>query len=154
MARRRAKPKRRRSRSRGVKLIPLAASYISLSAVTNTMFNNNAWNFFTYDWMGSGRGPGGGLGQDYPNMTLAEITKAYLIPGGNKGTTWNTSTLLGTKTFSEIMMNNFQENWFRGATQLIAGAALPKIMNKLPGKPVQKVNKLLKDIGVGDVVKL
>jgi len=119
------------------------------------MFNNNAWTFFTYDWMGSGRGPAGGLGQDYKNMTLAEITKAYLTPGGTSGTSWNKSTLLGAdRTFAGVMMENFQTNWFMGGVQLVAGAALPKIMNKLPGRPIQKVNRMLKQIGIGDVVKL
>ena len=52
------------------------------------------------------------------------------------------------------MMENFQTNWFMGGVQLVAGAALPKIMNKLPGRPIQKVNRMLKQIGIGDVVKL
>jgi hypothetical protein len=148
MARRKS-PKRRRTRKRtGVKLIPLAASYISVSAVTNTLFNNNAWNFFTYDWMGTGRGPGGGLGQGYDNFTLAEIVKTY--SGQNKMSTM----IRSGGTFGQEIMSNFQKNWATGTMQLIAGAALPKIMNRIPGRPVQKVNKLLKDIGVGDVVKL
>ena len=153
MARRRAKPKRRRSRSRGVKLIPLAASYISISAVTQTLFNNNAWTFFTTDWMGSGRGPSGGPGQGLQNMTMAEIVKG-LAGGSSNGTEWNRTTLLGDKGWGTILQQNLADNWFMGTLQLVAGASLPKVMNKLPGRPVQKVNKLLKDVGIGDVVKL
>jgi len=128
-------------------LIPLAASYISVSAVTNTLFNNNAWNFFTYDWMGTGRGPSGGAGQGQQNMTMAEIVKA--LSGQTKY-----KDFVGTGTFSENVFKNFQDNWFQGGLQLVAGAALPKVMNKIPGRPVQKVNKMLKQIGIGDVVKL
>ena len=118
------------------------------------MFNNNAWTFFTYDWMGSGRGPSGGAGQGTDSMTLAEIVKAYVTPGGTNGTQRNKGTLLGEQTFSAIMFDNLQKNWFTGGVQLVAGAALPKIMNKLPGNPIRKVNRMLKQIGVGDVVKL
>ena len=153
MARRRAKPKRRRSRSRGVKLIPLAASYVSISAVTQTMFNNNAWTFFTTDWFGSGRGPAGGPGQGLPNMTLAEIVKG-LSGGRSNGTVWNREPLLGDRGWGTILSENLANNWFMGGLQLAAGAAMPKVLNKLPGRPVQKVNKILKDIGIGDVVKL
>lgn len=154
MARRKASPKRRRSRrTTGVRLIPLAASFISVSAVTQTLFNNNAWTFFTYDWGGSGRGPSGGAGQGLENMTLAEIVKG-LAGGGTNGTQWNRGTLLGDRGWGTILSDNLRNNWFMGGLQLAAGAALPKIMNKLPGRPVQKVNKMLKDVGIGDIVKL
>ena len=38
-------------------------------------------------------------------------------------------------------------------TVVVAGAA-PKILNKLPGRPIQKMNRGLKMIGVGDMFKL
>tara|TARA_R110000824_G_scaffold110339_1_gene258312 strand:+ start:235 stop:633 length:399 start_codon:yes stop_codon:yes gene_type:complete len=132
-----------------VKLIPLAASYISASAVTNTLFNNNAWNFFTYDWGGTGRGPSGGLGQGYSSFTLAELVKTY------SGMQDRSKMIRPTHdSLAQEMMDNFTKNWFNGTLQLVAGAALPKVMNKIPGRPVQKVNRMLKQIGIGDVVKL
>ena len=97
--------------------------------------------------MGSGRGPSGGLGQGQQNMTMAEIVKA--LSGQTKY-----KDFVGTGTFSENVFKNFQDNWFQGGLQLVAGAALPKVMNKIPGRPVQKVNRMLKQIGVGDVIKL
>lgn len=97
--------------------------------------------------MGTGRGGSGGLGQGQYNMTLAEITKAFTGQTPMKG-------FVGTGTFGENVFKNFQNNWFQGGLQLVAGAALPKVMNKIPGRPVQKVNRMLKQIGVGDVVKL
>jgi hypothetical protein len=155
MARRRAKPKRRTNRSRGVRLIPLAASYVSASAVTGMLFNQPLWGFLTTDWMGSGRGVGSttssynpsATGQGQYNMTLAEIVKAM-----SGQTSWSDFT--GNSTFGENVFQNFQNNWWRGGLQLIGGAAMPKVLNNIPGKPIQKVNKLLKQIGVGDVIKL
>ena len=117
------------------------------------MFNNNAWTFFTTEWFGSGRGPAGGPGQGLPNMTLAESVKG-LSGGRSNGTVWNRETLLGDRGWGTILSENLANNWFMGGLQLAAGAAMPKVLNKLPGRPVQKVNKILKDIGIGDVVKL
>ena len=151
MARRRAPKRRTRRKQTGVKLIPLAASYISVSAVTNTLFNNNAWTFFTYDWGGTGRGPGGGAGQGYDKFTFAEIVKTFAGMSGNER---NKMVRPTHDSIGQELMDNFTENWATGTMQLIAGAALPKVMNKIPGRPVQKVNKLLKDVGIGDVVKL
>jgi hypothetical protein len=98
--------------------------------------------------MGSGRGPSGGLGQGYDKFTLAEIVKTY------SGQNAMSTMIRSGGSFGEEIFSNFSKNWATGTMQLIAGAALPKIMNKIPGRPVQKVNKLLKDVGVGDVVKL
>lgn len=157
MARRKSKPKRRTRRSRGIKLIPLAASYVSASAVTGMLFNQPLWGFLTTDWFGTGRGPAGAsssynpnaTGQGQYNMTLAEIVKAMTgqqpmdkFTGG------------GSHTFGSNVAKNLSENWFMGIVQLGAGAAMTPVLNKLPGRPVQKVNKILKQIGIGDVVKL
>ena len=58
------------------------------------------------------------------------------------------------QTFGGEIWDNIQSEWFMGGLQLAIGASMPKVLNKLPGRPVQKVNKILKQIGIGDVVKL
>ena len=157
MARRRAKPKRRRSRGKkGVKLIPLAASYISASAITQMAFKNNLWTFLTMEWGGTGRGPGStgagfseaNTGQGYNRFTLAEIVKSY------SGQQKMSDMIRPNQTFGGEIWDNIQSEWFMGGLQLAIGASMPKVLNKLPGRPVQKVNKILKQIGIGDVVKL
>ena len=148
MARRRSKPKRRTYRRfKGLKLIPAVASYATISALTTMAFNLNAWNFFTYDWGGTGRGPSGGLAQGQYNMSLSEIVKAYagLEPMGY---------LKGNKTVVENIWHNVQQNWPMALGTVVVAGAAPKILNKLPGRPIQKMNRGLKMIGVGDMFKL
>ena len=98
--------------------------------------------------MGTGRGPGGtGLGQGQYNMTLAEIVKAMtgITP---------MSGLLGSKTLGENIIQNVSENWSSQIPMLIGATVLPKVLNKLPGRPIQAANRTLKMIGVGDFLKL
>lgn len=145
---RKSKPKRRTRRFRGLKVIPALASYASASAITQLMFNNNLFTFLTYDWMGSGRGPSGtGLGQGQYNMTLAELVKAF-------AGTQPMSQLLGSKTLGQNIMQNVADNWSSQVPMMIGAAVLPKVLNKLPGRPIQAANRTLKMIGVGDFVKL
>ena len=147
MARRKSKPKRRTRRSRAFKVIPAVASYASVSALTSMMFNLNAWNFFTYDWMGTGRGPGGGLAQGQMNMSLAEIVKAY-------AGTQPMGPLVGNKTLLQNIMTNVQSNWPMALGTVVVAGVAPKVLNKLPGRPIQKANRLLKNVGIGDMIKL
>ena len=148
MARRKSKPKRRSYRRfRGLKLIPAVASYASVSALTTMMFNLNAWNFFTYDWMGTGRGPSGGLAQGQYNMSLSEIVKAYagLEPMGY---------LQGNQTVAQNILHNVKTNWPTALGTVVVAGVAPRVLNRLPGRPIQKANRALKMIGVGDMFKL
>lgn len=111
------------------------------------MFNLNAWNFFTYDWMGTGRGPGGGLAQGQMNMSLAEIVKAY-------AGTQPMGPLVGNKTLLQNIMTNVQSNWPMALGTVVVAGVAPKVLNKLPGRPIQKANRLLKNVGIGDMIKL
>lgn len=135
-----------RRRQTGVKLIQAGATYVSLSAVTQMLFNNNAWNFFTVGWnTADGRGGPSGAGQGSQNMTMAEMIKSpnFGIGGSAAG-----------ETLQDQVRRNLNQNFGQGFAMLIGAAVVPKVISKLPGRPVTKFNRMLKQIGVGDLVKL
>jgi hypothetical protein len=145
MARRRGARKSapRRRRNTALKLIPLASGYVSFDAITRTMFNVDPIKFF----MG---GTSAGLGAPY----ASGITKISFNELFNFDKYKGTSDYAKGQNLGGQIWENVKDNWVMGGLQLMAAGAAPKILNKLPGRPVQKMNRVLDQVGIGSIVKL
>ena len=131
------KTTRRRRRNSGFKLINAASAYVSLDAITRTLFRTDPIKFFT-GWTSAGHGAKYVSGAE--KLSLNELFNYDKYKG--------TSDYAQAQTLGGQIMKNVQDGWMMGVVQLVAAGALPKIANKLPGRPVQKTNKMLKDVGV------
>ena len=110
-----------RRRQTGVKIIQAGATYVSLSAITQMLFNENAWNFFTVGWnTPSGRGGGTGApGQGSNSMTLAEMIKSPNFGIGS-----------GAGNLQDQVRRNLNDNFGQGVAMLIGAAVVPKVISK------------------------
>jgi|TARA_R110002020_G_scaffold251404_1_gene465290 hypothetical protein len=107
------------------------------------MFNVDPIKFF----MG---GTSAGLGAPY----ASGINKISFNELFNFDKYKGTSDYAKGQSLGGQIWENVKDNWVMGGMQLLAAGAAPKVLNKLPGRPVQKMNRILDQVGVGQIIKL
>jgi hypothetical protein len=167
MARRRTAKKARRRRAKPMlKLMPALEAYAVANIATQNLMGGNPIQVLLGD-LNTSAGPGayGALMGPQPGViTVKEMLTGSMNTGSGQTTT--TYGALGKPTGStttyavsatsplDAIAQNFQANM----GNIIIGTALTtagfRIANKVLRKPKSKMNKLLKDVGLGSTVQI
>jgi len=142
MARRRTKKKSRRRKS-GISALGLLETVMLMNVVTETVFNNSLWGFFTNQQIK-------GAGQTHSNIvTIGEIFTPTAGVGASAAASWGTAQNLGG-----VISRNFRVNWMKGATGMILIPISFRVGKALARPAISKTNQLLNKAGVGSTIKL
>jgi hypothetical protein len=110
---------------------------MSMMAFTQTLFNVDPVKFAL-------GGTSAGLGAPYASgVTKISFNELFNFDKYKGDSEYAKGTSLQDQIWS-----NVKKNWWQGAGLMIAAGVLPKVMNKLPGRPIQKTNRMLRDAGV------
>lgn len=137
--RNRKKKPSRRSKTKGVSLIGLAETYLLANAVTMAMFRTNPIQF--------------AIGAPAPGSTV--ITARELFnPAGRFYDIPDVTGVQGPMYYIRKNLMREKGGGFTAVVQLITIPLLFKLGKNLTRVPVNRTNKLLGDVGIGNTVKL
>jgi len=141
MAKRKAK--RRRSNGNGsISIINTVEGLMIANVWSEALFKNNAWDFLT---AGTPLNPDTRwIGQGEARISLRELVT--WPPGATTGSTVTASRL-------EVITDNISGEWFPtvvNSTLIGVGAT---VLRKFARKPIRMGNKILKQVGLRDMVR-
>ena len=118
-----------------------AQAYAQLSVWSNATVGLNPWEFLT-------ESSGGGS----TKVTLKEMLGMGSHGGGGISDSWS-AVVGGTGAF-DMIAYNFRDNWIEATIQSTLLGVGFGVAKKLTRKPRGMANKMLKQLGMGDVVRL
>jgi len=134
------KKKRRRSRKfKGINLVDAGLGYAGLSVWTNAAFNLDPWAFFT------SREPG--TSTMAHQVTLKELLTKFGKPHGGTSP-W------AAKSEGQIVQANIEANWMDGLWKSAGILVIGAVGKRLTKKPRAWANKTIRNVGLGDMVRL
>jgi hypothetical protein len=173
MARRKAKRKTRSRRAKPmVRLMPALEAYAVANIATQNLMGGNPFQVILGDLNASSQGgyAGGLMGPQPGVITIKEMLTGTMntigtqVSGGvgSLGAGGYTGTLSGQTgqiiTSSTAPLDAVAMNFQNNLGNIIVGTALTtagfRIANKVLRKPKSKMNKLLRDVGLGTTVQL
>jgi hypothetical protein len=143
------------------RVMPALEAYATANIATQNLFGGNPFQVILGDLNASpGSGMYGNIMGPQPGViTIKELltgsmntvgSTSYATPG-SKGQTSIVAS--GTAPFDAVAQN-FQNNLGNIVVGTVMTTAGFRIANKVLGKPKRKMNKLLKDVGLGTTVQL
>ena len=142
MARRKNKRKTRR-RFTGLNVLDAAQAYAQLSIWANATVGLNPWEFLT-DQTG-----GGGTA----NITLKELLGMGAGDYGS-GVSASSGARYGGQGALDVIAYNFKNNWLEATIQSTLTGVGFMAAKKLTRRPRSMANKMLKQLGVGTMVRI
>lgn len=144
-ARRRSRKKKTtRRKKQGVSLIGVAETVALLNVASETMFNNNVYDFIM--------GTSGAASGTY-RLTLKELLGG-LGPESSRVYAPTASGNNHSATYMGVVGHNIKSNWVKGATGMIVIPLAFKMGKNLARPAISRTNRLLNKSGVGSTVKL
>ena len=151
MARRRSKQKRRASRRKQpIKLLNVAEGFILANAATKAAFDTNVIPFLTEGWLL----PQSSATNNSYEVSASEIFKTITGVGSVTDYGVRSDSGLSGQGLAEIVKFNFQRNGARSMITLFATPFLFRFGKQLASKPINMVNRGLKQLGVAKTVKV
>jgi len=142
MARRKSKTRRRRKFT-GVNLLNIAEGYSYAALLTDMAFDQNPIEF-VFSQTG---------GASSLKVTLRELIDSAM--GGTGGVYGPTATSLGvSQNAFAITQRNIMQNWQETAIKSVIMGVVWRLGRKFTTTPRRKANKLLKDVGLGEILKV
>lgn len=147
-----SKNKRRSRRSRGLNAVDFAETLLLTNAGTKAIFGTTVGEFFLE---GTLINPQSSLYGNSDQITMRELIQG-LIPGGKgfgMGATFGTGKG-NLADLSTAIQANIAKN---GVTSLIQAVTIPlafRIGKRLTSKPRASMNRLLKDVGIKNMVRV
>ncbi len=135
--------KKRKSRRRftGLNVLDAAQAYAQLSIWSNATVGLNPWEFLTESTGGHSK-----------NITLKELLGMGTHGGGGISTTYQ--GVVGGGSALDMIAYNFKENWLEAAIQSTLTGIGFTAAKKLTRRPRSMANKMLKQLGVGTMVRI
>lgn len=149
---RKSKRKTRRRRQSGISIVGLAETYMLTSVATKTLFNVDAIEFV----MGNPSNPKGLWGVTAGQNKIG-IRELFSLKQGQhvSGMKGNYNLQAGsTKATTAVIADNLRENAATGIAGMILIPLGFKLGKKLARPAITRANKLLKDVGVGNTVRV
>lgn len=140
MARRKKKTRSRR-RFTGVNVLDAAQAYTQLAIWSKATLGLNPWEFLTEDSGGHSR-----------NITLKELLGMGTHGGAGLSSTYQ--GVVGGDSALDMIAYNFKENWLEATIQSTLTGVGFTVAKRLTRKPRAQANKMLKQLGVGTMVKI
>lgn len=145
------------------RVMPAIEAYATANIATQNLFGGNPFQVILGDLNASaGSGNFGAIMGPQPGViTIKELLTGSMNvavqtsgwQGPQKGTT-TTSIITSATTPFEAVSENFKNNLGNIVVGTVMTTAGFRIANKVLGKPKRKMNKLLKDVGLGTTVQL
>jgi len=139
MARRSSKNKRRRKKFTGINLLNAAEAYGQVSIWTQASMRVSPIEFIM----------GGSGGSSYA-ITLPELANT-VFEGGRGGVAQNATQ---ADNALEVIGYNLKNNWVDATLKSVLFSGSFAIGKKVTKKPRAAANKLLRDFGLGDLVRV
>ena len=145
MAKRRGRKTQRRRRKSGISILGVAETVALSNVATQTLFNVNAYDFLMG---GSTFGTGN-------QITIRELMKPEQVTGYRQGTASGRIVRVeNTENTFSIVQSNLQANWMTGAVQMVTIPLAFRLGKQLARPAINKVNALLRQVGVASTVKV
>lgn len=144
------KVQRRRRQSKGVNIVNGVEAYLLASAGTLAIFGTDLASFATQGWlMPKSSGDNGltGAGSSW-SISASELINGMF--GGNMGMSaaWEQAGL------GEAIKRNMRTHGGRSLVSILAIPPLFSVGKKLMKRPISATRKILKDVGLNDIVKV
>ncbi len=151
MARRRSKQKRRASRRKQpIKLLNVAEGFILANAATKAAFDTNVIPFLTEGWLL----PTSSATNNSYEISASEIFKTLTGIGSVTDYGVHSSHALSGQGLGAIVRSNFERNGAKALITMVATPFLFRMGKQLASKPINMVNRGLKQLGVAKSVKV
>lgn len=145
MARRRSKQSKRRKRFTGINAVNFAEGAAQAFVLSNMAFNLDPVTFLLGDLSGSAKGTGYAYGAN--KVSLKELIKHFSDPHGG-------SSRYGSMTEAEIVWDNIKSNWGDALFKSVGIGVGFKVGKKLLRGPRRQANKMIRSLGMGDMVRV
>lgn len=144
----RKKKKRVSRKQTAISLTGVAESILLANVGTRMAFNLNAWDFISDGWTNNTKGRALGSGElSLHEMIYGNMATPLTLPSG--GTSYSA---VGTSNL-DVIANNIQNGWVKGAIQAVAIPVGFRLGKRLLRKPLAMVNKGFKMAGIRDMVR-
>ena len=164
-------PRRKSKRKNGsrrkrvmFRVMPALEAYMTANIATQNLMGGNPFQVLLGDlnaqsgsgFLGQMMGPQPGVISIKELLTGSMNTMQLQAPGTGTSGTWPPTTTIGTSATSPVdaIAQNFQNNIGNIVVGQVMTTAGFRIANKVLGKPKRKMNKLLRDVGLGTTVQL
>ena len=142
MARKKARKAPRRKNS-AISVINAVEGLMVANVWTQAAFKNDAWTFLT---AGTALNPSARwIGQGEAVISLKELIS--WPAGATAGSTVTASR-------GEVIWNNLESEWFSAVINSTLIGVGGKVLRKVARKPIRMGNKLLKQVGIRDMVRI
>lgn len=145
------------------RVMPALEAYMTANIATQNLMGGNPFQVILGDlnaqagtgFLGQMMGPQPGVISIKELLTGSMNQMQLAAPSGASGT-WPPQSTIGTSATSPIdaIAQNFQNNVGNIIVGQVMTTAGFRIANKVLGKPKRKMNKLLRDVGLGTTVQL
>jgi uncharacterized membrane protein YeaQ/YmgE (transglycosylase-associated protein family) len=134
-------------------LIDIGASFIVADAVTQGLFNNGVWNFFTEGWFGPTTSAPNqySLNEIVMGLTGADSGSSVVDAFGTQMNTYTGGPMTGSPigAFGDAIRTNLRNNGARMIGTAIAVPIIARVGKRLLAKPlINPVNRLSKQLGI------
>ena len=156
MARRKNKPRPRPKYKSAVNALAVAEGVVVGNIWSKATFGMDLIPFLTEGWLTekSWWGTGSGSGSAYGNVvTLSELIEG-IIPGGKDGTESGHKTLGAANSVFGAMGDRLMRSAPRAVLSTAISGIGFKVARDLTKKPRRMLNKTIRQIGLGNIVKV
>ena len=138
------KKKQYRKKFTGINITNALEGYSYVHIWSNAIFESNPATFL-FDTGGAGGSP---------RLNLREIIDSLMGGTGGVGTTdVSHAYARGDRNAFDVMATNAQDNWLDASFKTVGTGIGWRVGKKLTSKPRSYANKLIKQVGLGDMIK-